>query len=174
MIDDGSPPAETSVSFGPFRLVAAERLLEKSGKPVQLGGRALDILVVLIERAGEVVSKKELMSRVWPNVTVDESSLRVHVAGLRKALGDGQAGARYVANVPGRGYCFVAPISLERDPPPEPAKAGSTKPALALPDKPSIAVLAFQNMSGDPEQDISPTGWSRRSSPHSAAFAGCS
>src|SRR5262245_27071718 len=111
MSDDLNPPTNASVSFGPFRLIAAERLLENDGTPVQVGGRALDILVVLVERAGEVVSKKELMARVWPDVTVDESSLRVHVAGLRKALGDGQAGARYVANVPGRGYCFVAPIS---------------------------------------------------------------
>jgi predicted ATPase/DNA-binding winged helix-turn-helix (wHTH) protein len=76
-----------------------------------LGSRALDILIVLVEHAGEVVSKKDLISRVWPDVMVDESGLRVHVAGLRKALGEGQAGARYVTNVPGRGYCFVAPIA---------------------------------------------------------------
>src|SRR5882724_11194112 len=99
------------VSFGPFRLLAAERLLERDGIPLQLGSRALDILIVLVEHAGAVVSSEELMSRVWPNVTVIESNLRVHVAGLRKALGEGRAGARYVSNVPGRGYCFVAPIS---------------------------------------------------------------
>jgi predicted ATPase len=75
-----------------------------------LSSRALDILIVLVEHAGEVVSKKELMSRVWPDITVDEASLRVHVAGLRKALGEGLAGARFVTNIPGRGYCFVAPI----------------------------------------------------------------
>jgi predicted ATPase/DNA-binding winged helix-turn-helix (wHTH) protein len=99
------------ISFGPFRLFTAQRLVERAGAPLQLGSRALDILIVLVEHAGEVVSKKDLISRVWPDVTVDESGLRVHVAGLRKALGDGQAGARYVTNVPGRGYCFVAPIS---------------------------------------------------------------
>jgi predicted ATPase/DNA-binding winged helix-turn-helix (wHTH) protein len=98
-------------SFGPFRLFAAERLLEKADEPLQLGGRALDILITLVERAGEVVTRKELLSRVWPDMIVEEANLRVHVAGLRKALGDGHDGARYVANVPGRGYCFVAPVT---------------------------------------------------------------
>src|ERR1700722_14796920 len=111
MTDDENRATKDAVSFGPFRLIAAERLLENAGVPLHLGARALDILIVLVERAGEVVTKKGLMARVWPDVTVDESSLRVHIAGLRKALGDGHAGARYVTNVPGRGYCFVAPIS---------------------------------------------------------------
>jgi predicted ATPase/DNA-binding winged helix-turn-helix (wHTH) protein len=106
--DIASP--KQGVAFGPFCLFAAERLLEKAGIPVALGSRALDILVLLVERAGHVVSKEDLISQVWPNLTVDENSLRVHVAGLRKALGDGQAGRRYVTNVSGRGYCFVAPI----------------------------------------------------------------
>jgi DNA-binding winged helix-turn-helix (wHTH) protein len=103
--------ANDVASFGPFRLFAAERLLEKADQPRQLGGRALDILITLVERAGEVVTRKELISRVWPDVIVEEANLRVHVAGLRKALGDGHNGARYVANVPGRGYCFVAPVT---------------------------------------------------------------
>jgi predicted ATPase/DNA-binding winged helix-turn-helix (wHTH) protein len=97
-------------SFGPFRLYTAERLLEKAGEPLQLGGRALDILIALVERAGEVITRNELISRVWPDVIVEEANLRVHVAGLRKALGDGRDGARYIANVTGRGYCFVAPV----------------------------------------------------------------
>jgi predicted ATPase/DNA-binding winged helix-turn-helix (wHTH) protein len=103
-------------SFGPFRLFAAERLLEKADEPLQLGGRALDILITLVERAGEVVTRKELISRVWPDVIVEEANLRVHVAGLRKALGDGHDGARYVANVPGRGYCFVASVTRSASP----------------------------------------------------------
>jgi DNA-binding winged helix-turn-helix (wHTH) protein len=98
-------------SFGPFRLVATERLLEKDGVPLNLGSRALDLLIALVERATEVVSKRELMARAWPNLVVDEGSLRFHIASLRKVLGDGQSGVRYVANVAGRGYCFVAPIS---------------------------------------------------------------
>ena len=79
------------ISFGPFRLYAAQRLIEREGVPLHLGGRALDIFIVLVEHAGEVVSKNDLMARVWPGVTVDEGSLRVHVAALRKALGDGES-----------------------------------------------------------------------------------
>jgi predicted ATPase/DNA-binding winged helix-turn-helix (wHTH) protein len=112
-----SPHDEKSaVSFGPFLLLPAERLLEKDGVPVHLGGRALDILIFLVERAGEVVSKKDLVDRVWADVTVDEGSLRTHMAALRKALGDGQSGGRYITNVPGRGYCLVVPISRSNAP----------------------------------------------------------
>jgi predicted ATPase/DNA-binding winged helix-turn-helix (wHTH) protein len=109
------------VSFGPFRLFPTERLLEKDAVPIQIGGRALDILIVLAERAGEVVDKRDLVARVWAHVHVDEGSLRFHIAALRKALGDGQGGARYVKNVPGRGYCLVAPISRPNasEPPPK-------------------------------------------------------
>ncbi|SIO63081.1 transcriptional regulator [Bradyrhizobium erythrophlei] len=98
-------------SFGPFRLFMAERLLEKADEPLELGSRALDILIALVERAREVVTRKELISRVWPDVIVDEANLRVHIAGLRRALGDRRDGARYVTNVTGRGYCFVAPVT---------------------------------------------------------------
>jgi predicted ATPase/DNA-binding winged helix-turn-helix (wHTH) protein len=100
------------VSFGPFRLFAAERQLKKGDEPLQLGGRALDTLIALVERAGEVVTQRELISRVWPDVTVEEANLRVHIASLRKVLGDAREGARYIATVPGRGYCFVAPVDL--------------------------------------------------------------
>src|SRR5262249_36766333 len=141
------------VSFGPFSLDPRRRLLLKDDAPVVVGARTLDTLIALVARPNEAISKRELMAVVWPDVTVEEGSLRVQIATLRKAPGDGKGGARYITTLAGRGYCFVAPISRVRDPPPEPAKAGSTKPALALPDKPSIAVLAFQNMSGDPEQE---------------------
>jgi predicted ATPase/DNA-binding winged helix-turn-helix (wHTH) protein len=103
------------LSFGPFDLVAGERLLTKEGVPVELGARALDILVALASRPNEAVSKKDLLTRVWPDVTVEESSLRFHIASVRRALGDGQLGARYIATLPGRGYCFVAPISRSND-----------------------------------------------------------
>jgi predicted ATPase/DNA-binding winged helix-turn-helix (wHTH) protein len=99
------------LSFGPFSLFAAERLLTKADEPIPLGGRALDILIVLAERAGKVVPHKELISSVWLDVTVEDANLRAHIAALRKALGDGRDGARYVSNVAGRGYCFVAPVT---------------------------------------------------------------
>jgi predicted ATPase/DNA-binding winged helix-turn-helix (wHTH) protein len=124
------------ISFGPFRLFASERRLIKDEVPVEVGSRALDILIALVERVGEVVAKKELVARVWPDVVVDETSLRTHVARLRKALGDGRAGARYIANVAGRGYCFVAPIT--RAPTPKPASAADLLAAerpLRLPER---------------------------------------
>ncbi|EJN10540.1 putative ATPase [Bradyrhizobium sp. YR681] len=101
---------DSAIAFGPFRLFAKSRLLEKDGAPLHLGGRALDILIFLAERAGEVVDKRELIKRVWADVTVDEGSLRFHITTLRKALGDAGEGSRYVVNVPGRGYCFAAPL----------------------------------------------------------------
>jgi predicted ATPase/DNA-binding winged helix-turn-helix (wHTH) protein len=111
MGDSDNLRANDVASFGPFRLYMGERLLEKAGEPLELGNRALDILITLVERAGEVVTRKELISRVWPDVIVEEANLRVHISGLRKTLGDGREGARYVANVTGRGYCFVAPVT---------------------------------------------------------------
>jgi predicted ATPase/DNA-binding winged helix-turn-helix (wHTH) protein len=102
---------EGVLSFGPFELYKDKRLLSHSGEPVRLAGRALDILCLLADRAGKVVSKKDILDHVWPDVIVDEGSLRVQIAALRKCLGDGVSGARYIANVPGRGYCFVAPVS---------------------------------------------------------------
>jgi predicted ATPase/DNA-binding winged helix-turn-helix (wHTH) protein len=103
--------AKDELSFGPFNLIVNERLLTKGGRPVELGGRALDILIVLVSAPNEVVSKKDLMTRVWPGVTVEEGSLRFHMASLRKTLGDGKGGARYITTIAGRGYCFVAPVS---------------------------------------------------------------
>ncbi len=105
------PISQDLICFGPFRLSTTERLLEKGGEPVQLGSRALDILIVLVERPAEVVSKKELIAKVWPDLVVDDGSLRYHILVLRKALGQGRSNTRYVTNVSGRGYCFVAPIS---------------------------------------------------------------
>lgn len=111
------PAAQTNevISFGPFILTANEKLLTKTGAPVELSARALDVLMVLLSTPNEVVSKHDLLNRVWPDVTVEEGSLRFHIANLRKALGDGQEGARYIATLPGRGYCFVAPISRSSD-----------------------------------------------------------
>jgi DNA-binding winged helix-turn-helix (wHTH) protein len=113
---------EPGISFGPFRLLAARRLLLEGDKPVRLGSRAFDILAVLVERAGEVVGKEELIARAWPPTFVEEASLKTQVCTLRRALGDGQGGRRYVVTVTGRGYNFVAPVSLlesSRAPPPQ-------------------------------------------------------
>src|ERR1700759_1484173 len=96
--------------FGPFELSIGERVLRRDGRALPLGDRALDILTYLAGRPGEVIAKQELMDYVWPDVPVGEGSLRVHVAAIRKALGDGQFGNRYIANIKGRGYSFVGSV----------------------------------------------------------------
>jgi predicted ATPase/DNA-binding winged helix-turn-helix (wHTH) protein len=96
--------------FGPFELSIGERVLRRDGRVLPLGDRALDILTFLTDRPGEVIAKQELMDHVWSDVTVEEGSLRVHVAAIRKALGDGQFGNRYIANIKGRGYSFVGTV----------------------------------------------------------------
>src|SRR5579859_7269817 len=124
--------AQGVVTFGPFRLFVAERRIERSGEPLELGGRAMDILIALVERAGDVVSQRELIDRVWPNVTVDDSNLRSHVSALRRVLGDGRDGARYVINIPGRGYCFVSPTMRS------PGAAAAPAPPVPAPAAPVI------------------------------------
>ena len=105
-----------AISFGPFRLFSAQRLLLEGDRPVRLGSRAFDILAVLVERAGEVVSKEELISRAWPRTFVEEANLKIQISALRRALGDGQGGHRFVVTVPGRGYSFVAPVHRAEPP----------------------------------------------------------
>lgn len=105
-----------AISFGPFHLLARRRRLLDGDKEVRLGSRALDILIALIERPGQLVSKCELMGIAWPDTVVVEANLTVHIAALRRALGDGQAGNRYIVNIPGRGYRFVAPVAVVDQP----------------------------------------------------------
>src|SRR5262245_42199146 len=110
-----SAHCEGIASFGPVRLIARERRLTRGGEPVDSRGRAFDIRSALLSRPSQLVSKSELMARVWPGVIVEEGALRFHVAHLRRALGDGQLGARYIATEAGRGYCFVGTISRTVD-----------------------------------------------------------
>ena len=127
--------ADETYVFGSFQLVPAQRLLLNNGRPLRLGSRALEVLIALAECAGDTVSKDELIGRVWPDTVVDEGALRVHVAAVRKALGDGREGNRFIANIPGRGYSFVAPVTREQrqevpaPPPNQPAHSGNL-PAL--------------------------------------------
>jgi DNA-binding winged helix-turn-helix (wHTH) protein len=92
-------------------LIARERELTKDGLRVSLGGRALDLLLVLISHAGETVNRDELFTLVWPDVIVSKTNLRVHIAAVRKVLEDGRDGNRFIINVSGRGYRFVAPVT---------------------------------------------------------------
>lgn len=98
------------LAFGPFRLHRHTRQLRRGPAAVPLGGRAIDLLCALAARPGEVLSHAELEQAVWPGCLVDDSCLRVHVRALRRALDDEAGAARYIANVPGRGYSFVAPV----------------------------------------------------------------
>lgn len=96
--------------FGPFVLQPERQLLLKFDAPVRIGGRALDLLTLLVERAGELVSKQELMSRAWPDTFVEEGNLKVNMAGLRRVLGECPAAPSFIATVVGRGYRFIAPV----------------------------------------------------------------
>ena len=126
MVQQGTASERRPVTFGRFRLDPTQQQLFEANQAVRIGGRAFEILTALVEQAGELVSKDELMARVWPNATADDGALRVHVAALRRTLGDGQGGNRFIINVPGRGYRFVAPVSLAGGPAqPEPVAAAS-------------------------------------------------
>jgi adenylate cyclase len=124
------------MSFGPFRLDRQRRRLTRGGTVIPLGGRAVDVLAVLVAAAGEPVAKDVLLEKVWPGLTVEENNLQVQISNLRKALGDG-----WVVNLPGHGYRLAVVVETE----------------VSLTDevasKPSIAVLPFTNMSGDREQE---------------------
>ncbi|MEZ0214774.1 MAG: winged helix-turn-helix domain-containing protein [Xanthobacteraceae bacterium] len=102
-------PPPRSYAFGPFVLIPERQLLLRDEKPVRLGNRALDMLTVLVERQGEVVTKRQLMARVWPDLFVDEGNLKVNMVALRRALGEDPQ-SPYIATVVGRGYRFVAPV----------------------------------------------------------------
>jgi predicted ATPase/DNA-binding winged helix-turn-helix (wHTH) protein len=107
--------AASIFSFGSFRLLSGQRLLLEDNEPLRLGSRALDILIALVERPGELVSKEELMARVWPNTFVEPANLTVHIAALRRILRDGRDGNRFLINIPGRGYRFVAPVKIAEE-----------------------------------------------------------
>jgi TolB-like protein len=124
------------LEFGNYRLKRAERLLLGPKGPVELSARSFDILATLLERPDEVIGKTELFDLVWPGLVVEENTLQVHISALRKLLS-----AEMIATVHGRGYKYAGP---------RPFKA--TEDAAAL-SRASIAILPFDNMSGDPEQD---------------------
>jgi TolB-like protein/DNA-binding winged helix-turn-helix (wHTH) protein/Tfp pilus assembly protein PilF len=169
-------------TFGSFRLLPDQQLLLDGEAAVRVGSRAREILTALVERPGVVVTKDELFARVWPKQFVDESNLKFHVSALRKALGDGQRGNRFITNIPGRGYCFVAPVESSDRKLPSPAQAEpdapvedtsdrvvyslkvgfpaeakppqlESPPEKSAPSRLSLVVLPFSNIGGDVEQE---------------------
>ena len=137
---------EGEISFGRF-LNLARRELRRDETLVRLGSRARDILCVLASAEGKIVSKDELMERVWSGLVVEEHNIQVHISALRRAFEEDGDGESWIVTIPGRGYRFLGS--------PGPPAAGKSAPAADLPvaDKPSLAVLPFQNLSGDPEQE---------------------
>jgi DNA-binding winged helix-turn-helix (wHTH) protein len=127
--------AESAISFGPFSLLPAQRLLVEGDKPVRLGSRALDILIALVDRPGELVGKDELMARVWRGTFVEEGNLKFQVGALRRVLGDGRAGRRYIATSAGQGYRFVAAFSVAQAPAAASLPAAPTRQNHNLPQQ---------------------------------------
>jgi adenylate cyclase len=146
-----SPGTSTdSLLFEGFRLepTGLFQVDETGGvAPVLLGSRAFELLHVLARRPGEIVSKDTIMNSVWPGLAIEEGNLTVQISALRRTLDQGRAQGSCIQTIPGRGYRFVAPVTRAV------AAAEIAALELALPDKPSIAVLPFANMSGDPEQE---------------------
>src|SRR5215471_15901190 len=149
------PPSSTDIFlFAGLRLDRRSGVLFRRDErgvfaPLVMGSRALDILGVLVERQGELVSRAEIMAAVWPGTAVEDSNLNVQIAALRRVLDEGRAGGSCIQTVSGRGYRLTAPVTrVAAD-----SAVLSASGLPPLPEKPSLAVMPFQNMSGDPEQD---------------------
>lgn len=139
----------TTHRFGPFRLDADAGILFCGSQPAALGQRAVALLRVLLERAGAPVSKEALIRAAWPGLAVEDNNLSVQIAALRRVLDNGAEGAAWIETMPRRGYRYVGPPIATL----KPLDDGRSAPALALPEQPSIAVLPFANLSGDPTQE---------------------
>jgi adenylate cyclase len=137
------------ISFGRFRLDLRRPELRRNGQPLQIHRLALGILCALAEAKGKIVSKDELMARLWPGRIVEEGNLHVHVSALRRSLDEHGEGHSFVVTVPGRGYRLADLTGLRS----AQLTEDSLPPQLPLPDKPSIAVMPFANLSGDPDQE---------------------
>jgi predicted ATPase/DNA-binding winged helix-turn-helix (wHTH) protein len=134
MTRDTYTSGDLALAFGPFRLFPTQRVLLRADEPVPLGSRAREILIALVERAGKLVRKSELCARVWPDTVVEDGTLRVHIAALRRALQDGHPRSSYVENVTGQGYRFVAPVTrVEGRRFPSAAPAPTAEPPNNLP-----------------------------------------
>ena len=142
--------------LGPFRLDAETDTLFRGGEPVSLGHRAVALLRVLVEQRGIPVSKDALMEAGWAGLTVEESNLAVQIAALRRVFGKEPGGANWIETLPRRGYRFVGPANIRDQGALSVASRAANFPGSSnpmLPDRPSIAVLPFQNISADPEQE---------------------
>ena len=140
-------------TFGPFRLDATAGILFRGPEPVALGQRAVALLQVLVEGAGTPISKATLIESAWPGLAIEDSNLTVQIAALRRVFAEESGGEKWIETLPRRGYRYVGPVPAKEDHSEASAADAPIAATLALPDKPSLAVLPFTNMSGDPEQD---------------------
>lgn len=142
---------ETFYEFGPFRLDADAKMLFRGAEPIVLGQRAVALLRLLVERAGTPVSKDALIEAAWPGLAIEDGNLTVQISALRRVFEQVYGGADWIETLPRRGYRYIGPTVTISGPPTEASPQKS--PALALPSKPSVAVLPFLNLGGDPEQE---------------------
>ena len=133
--------------FGGFRLDVARRQLRSlDDQPASLTVKVFDLLLYLVEHHGELVEKSALMQAVWPNVVVEENNLNQNISVLRKVLGERAGEHRFIMTVPGRGFRFVAPVTVAGN-----GQAAPAVPAAAkAPQSPRIAIMPFENLSPDP------------------------
>ena len=141
------------LAFGPFRLDADAAILFHGAEPTPLGQRAVALLALLVQRAGVPVSKEALIEAVWPAQAIEDSNLTVQIAAVRRVFEGLGGSAGWIETLPRRGYRYVGPaVAADAS---SPSTGAPDAAALTLPDKPSVAVLPFSNLSGDPEQDYS-------------------
>ena len=145
--------AAAAFVFGPFRLVVQRRELLMHGIPVALGQRAIEVLLTLVSRAGQLVTKDEIMTEVWPGVIVEENNLQVHISALRKAFGSAGDAKSFLVTVAGRGYRFVAPVEIESTRA-KPAASASPEPT-SVPERTGNLPLQLTSFVGrQPEIDL--------------------
>ena len=138
-------------AFGQYRLDVAAGILFRGAEPVALGQRAVTLLQVLVEGAGNPISKDRLIESAWPGLAIEESNLAVQISALRRVFAEEPGGDGWIETLPRRGYRYVGPVAVKEQG--NQGATGNEQPTLAPPDKPSLAVMPFTNMSGDPEQE---------------------
>jgi TolB-like protein len=141
----------TIYSFGPFRLDVEAGILFRGAEPVALGQRAVALLQILAEEGGSPISKDRLIESAWPGLAIEESNLPVQIAALRRVFAEEPGGDSWIETLPRRGYRYVGPVVIKKQE--NQGATGNEQPALALPDQPSLAVMPFTNLSGNPEQE---------------------
>ncbi len=132
--------------FGPFRLVPQERRLQRGDEAVPLTPKAFDLLLVMVAQQGHLLTKEELLNAVWPDSFVEENNLADNISRLRKALGEGDDGCKFIETVPKRGYRFVGDVrkqsAIDVERAREPMEPAASRAGRRIPAKPAALVLA--------------------------------